>query len=171
MKWFPLILIILALVILWLTQRGRKRLGLPHGRVVSTDMGKWQVNNQVLYDPQHKLAGRPDYLVKYKNSLIPVEMKSGHTPTQPYESHIHQLAAYCHLVAVTTGKTPPYGYLHYPEKTFKIDFTPQLHQSLLSTIESMRESLWQDQSVPRSHQQPIRCINCGYREICDQRLR
>lgn len=171
MNWFPVILIVIALVILWLTQRGRKRMGLPPGRVVSTDMGQWQSNNQVLYDPQHKLAGKPDYLVQQRKIIIPVEVKSGHTPAQAYESHILQLAAYCHLVAVSTGKTPPYGLLHYPEKTFKIDFSPQLQQTLLSTLESMRDDLQQGQSVPRSHQQPNRCINCGYREICDQRLR
>jgi len=170
MNWFPIILIAIALVILWITQRGRKRMGLPRGRVVSTDMGKWQTNNQVLYDPHHKLAGRPDYLVQHKNSLIPVEVKTGHTPAQPYDSHILQLAAYGHLVAVSTGKTPPYGFLHYPEKTFKIDFSPQLQQTLLSTLESMRDDLQQDQSVPRSHQHPNRCQSCGYREICDQRL-
>jgi len=170
MNWYPAILIVIALIILWLTKRGRKRLGLPRGRVVSTDMGKWQANNQVLYDPQYKLAGRPDYLVQHRNILIPVEVKTGHTPTQPYDSHILQLAAYCHLVGVSTGKTPPYGFLHYPEKTFKIDFSPKLHQSLLSTLDSMRDNRQRNQSMPRSHQQPNRCVNCGYHDICDQRL-
>ncbi len=171
MNWFPLILIISALLIFGLTRRQKKRLGMPQGRVVYTDMGKWQINNQVLYDPQQKLAGKPDYLVQQKNGLIPIEVKTGRTPTQPYDSHVLQLAAYCHLVGVTSGQTPPYGFLHYPDKTFKIDFTPNLQQTLLSTLESMRNDLQSSRSVPRSHQQPNRCINCGYRDICDQRLR
>ena len=170
MTWYPAILVIIALILLWLTQRGQKRMGLPRGRVVSTDMGKWQKNNQVLFDPHQKLAGRPDYLVEHNNTLIPIEVKTGHTPSQPYDSHILQLAAYCHLVAVSTGKTPPYGFLNYPERTFKIDFNSELQQTLLLTMGSMRNYQHQNQGVPRSHHQANRCVNCGYREICDQRL-
>jgi CRISPR-associated exonuclease Cas4 len=170
MNWFPVLLIVIALIILWLTQRGRKRMGLPQGRVVSTDMGQWQVNNQVLYDPQLKLAGKPDYLVQQRNRIIPVEVKTGYTPAQPYDSHIFQLAAYCHLVGVTTGKAPPYGFLHYPEKTFEINFDHNLQQALYATLDSMRQDLHSGQSVPRSHQHPKRCVHCGYRDICDQCL-
>ena len=170
MKWLPFLLILLALGLLWLAKRQREQTGLPGGRVVYADMGRWQPNSQAIYDPKRNLAGKPDYLV-YKDGIpIPVEVKSGRTPAHPYDSHIFQLAAYCYLVETATGKTPPYGILHYPQQTFEIKYTPELKNALFALIDDMRLKERLKDSVDRSHEHAARCQSCSYRDTCDQRL-
>lgn len=167
--WLPVLLIALALALLWLARRRRKQTGLPEGQIHYADMGEWQPTSQPLYDPRLKLAGKPDYLVHQDGLLIPVEVKTGRTPQRPYESHIMQLAAYCYLVEVSTGKTPPKGILCYPERTFDIAYTPALRTSLEAQIGAMRTAV-QAGEVPRSHNSTARCAGCSYRKVCDQRL-
>jgi CRISPR-associated exonuclease Cas4 len=170
MLWLPLILIFLALLVLWLSRRQQKKTGLPEGRVVYADMGKWQPNSQALYDPKLDLTGKPDYLIYQDNFPIPVEVKTGRTPSKPYDSHVFQLAAYCYLVEAVTGKRPPYGILNYPDQTFEIKYTENLRQSLLDLLGDLRIKERSRAAVPRSHDHAARCSHCGFRSICDERL-
>lgn len=170
MIWLPLFLILLALTVLWLANRQREQTGLPGGRIASADMGKWQPNSQPLFDPKLNLAGKPDYLAYKEGIPIPVEVKTGRTPAQPYDSHIFQLAAYCYLVEATTGKTPPHGILHYPRETFEIEYTPKLQSALEALLSDMRSKARQQAGVARSHEHPARCAGCGFGGVCDQML-
>jgi len=165
----PLLLILLALALFWMAARRRKAGGLPAGRVVYTDTGQGGKVEKPLFDPQSSLVGKPDYLVEQDGLLIPVEVKSSYAPPEPYDSHIYQLAAYSLLVFRVYGKRPPHGLLRYRNRTFAIDFTPELEASLLERLSEMR---LQEKSgdANRSHQSPARCAACGYRQICDQRL-
>ena len=124
---------------------------------------------QPLYDPQSGLTGKPDYLVEQDGVSIPVEVKSGWAPDAPHEGHIYQLAAYCLLVQRLKGQRPPYGLIAYRNRTFAIDYTPELEQRLLELVEGLRRHE-RKAEVPRSHQDPARCARCGYRSMCDQRL-
>ena len=171
MIYFALALIAAAILFLWLANRQRNQAGLPAGRISYTDVGEWQPNHQALYDPKLGLAGKPDYLVYVNGVPVPVEVKSGRTPTAPYDSHIIQLAAYCYLVEVTTGKEPPYGLLRYPQETFEIDYTPELRAELLELVEAIRADSRRRTPPERSHENARRCSGCGYRETCDQRLK
>ena len=171
MIYFALALIAAAVLFLWLANRQRSQAGLPAGRISYTDVGEWQPNHQALYDPKLGLAGKPDYLVYVNGVPVPVEVKSGRTPTAPYDSHIIQLAAYCYLVEVTTGKEPPYGLLRYPQETFEIDYTPELRAELLELVEAIRADSRRRTPPERSHENARRCSGCGYRETCDQRLK
>ena len=165
-----LILILLALILFWQARRQRKAAGLPGGRIIYTDTRQWGPVEKPLYEPTLNLAGKPDYLVMQSNGqIIPVEVKSGRSPAAPFDSHIYQLAVYCLLVERTLGKRPPYGILHYPGRTFAIDYTPTLESTLLDRLAEMRQ---QERlgAADRSHEQPGRCARCGYRSICDQRL-
>ena len=54
-----------------------------------------------LYASGANLAGKPDYLVRRWRYVLPVEVKSGPAPAEPYRSHVLQLAAYCLLVEET----------------------------------------------------------------------
>ena len=89
--------------------------------------------------------------------------------TAPYDAHIFQLAAYCLLVQRHYGKRPAYGILHYPNRTFAIDYTARLEEQLLRLLEEMHAQE-RRKDLPRSHDSPARCSRCGYRLICDQRL-
>ena len=158
-----------AVLILLVAQRRRQASGLPAGRVVYSDTRGWRHVESPLFDPIISLTGRPDYLVDHGGEIIPVEVKSSQAPTQPYESHVYQLAAYCRLVQAVYGKRPSYGLLHYPDRTFAVDYSPQLEANLLDLLEEMRLCTT-GEDASRSHDSPPRCQACGYRSICDQKL-
>jgi CRISPR-associated exonuclease Cas4 len=101
--------------------------------------------------------------------IIPVEVKTGRTPSAPYDSHIFQVAAYCLLVEKTYGKRPAYGIIHYPNRDFAVDYTGQLESSLLDQLAEIKRDEVRS-NIPRSHQDPARCRGCGFRKICDESL-
>jgi len=169
MLYLAVFFLFLALVLFWLSTRQRRSAGLPAGRVIYTDTRAWGPVEQPLYDAGLGLTGKPDYLVEQQGQVIPVEVKSGRVGGTPHDSHIYQLAAYCLLVHRQLGKRPAYGILHYPNRTFAIDYTPQLEASLLALLDEMHGQQ-KRKDVARSHENPARCSRCGFRHICDQRL-
>jgi CRISPR-associated exonuclease Cas4 len=162
-------LILVALAMLWQASRVKREIGLPAGRVIYTDTSSWSPVEASLYDPELGLAGRPDYLVEGRHEIIPVEVKSSRASSSPYDSHIFQLAAYCLLVERSTGIRPSHGILHYANRTFAVDFTPELEAALLTLIDEMRVKA-RRKEVARSHESAARCNACGYRSLCNQRL-
>ena len=169
MLYAAILLILLALLIFWQSTRQRKEAGLPGGRIIYTDTGGWGKLERPLYDGALGLTGKPDYLVQQNGRIIPVEVKSGRAPEAPYDSHIYQLAAYCLLVEKTYGKRPPYGIVHYNDRDFAVDFTPELEASLLDLLAEMRRDETRA-DVDRSHEQAARCARCGFRKRCDRSL-
>jgi CRISPR-associated exonuclease Cas4 len=168
---FPLILLVLAIFLFWISSRRRETLGLPGGRVVYVDTRQWAKTERPLYDPATGLTGRPDYLIEQGGTRIPVEVKSSYAPLQPHASHVYQLAAYCLLVEKTTGRRPAYGIVHYRNRTFAIDYTPALESNLLALVSDIRGKEKDPGAAPLcSHNEPARCARCGYRQVCDQRL-
>jgi CRISPR-associated exonuclease Cas4 len=162
-------LLLLALVLLWQSGRKQRSAGLPGGRVIYTDTGAWGKVEKPLYDPALGLTGKPDYLVEKNGQLIPVEVKSGRAPEAPYDSHIYQLAAYCLLVERTMGSRPPYGIIHYNDRDFAVDYTPDLENSLLDLLADIRRDERREE-VDRSHDSPARCNKCGFRNICEEKI-
>ncbi|MBN1937616.1 MAG: CRISPR-associated protein Cas4 [Anaerolineae bacterium] len=163
-------LLLMSMLILWGSNQLRRRTGLPAGRVIYTDTRAWQECPKPLYASWVNLAGKPDYLVKQLHYVIPVEVKTSRAPAEPYRSHVLQLAAYCLLVEETYGRRPPYGLIHYSDRTFSIRYTKALEDELLDTIEWMRED-YVSADVSRSHNDPLRCQHCGFTEYCDQQLK
>jgi CRISPR-associated exonuclease Cas4 len=171
-SWLLLIALILGGLGFWLMIRARaarRESGLPVGRVTYADTGAWERCERPLFSWQYRLTGRPDYLVRSRQGVIPVEVKSGPAPQQPYPAHILQLAAYCLLVEEQESRAPRHGILKYQDRTFEIQYTPALRSHLLTTLDAMRADL-HAREVMRSHEEPQRCRGCGYREKCDQRL-
>src|SRR3990172_6771100 len=164
------LLILGALLLLWAAARQRRSAGLPGGRIIYTDTNRWDRLEKPLYDPALEITGKPDYLVEQGGTLIPVEVKSRRISRAPYDSHVYQLAAYCLLVQRVFGKRPPYGILQYANRTFAIDYTPELERALLDVLTEMR-SQERRRDVERSHNSPQRCARCGFRSVCDQALR
>jgi CRISPR-associated exonuclease Cas4 len=162
-----IVLMVAANLLLWLARRKRRSAGIPPGRIVYTDTGMMRKVEKPLYDSELNLTGRPDYLVKHKEYWIPVEVKSGWSPSIPYESHVLQLAAYCILVERSTGQRPPYGILKYRNRSYEIEYTPQLETDLLNVLAEMRYQIRKGEAE-RSHDVPARCARCGYRSMCDQ---
>jgi CRISPR-associated exonuclease Cas4 len=165
-------LAVLAGLLFVLSRRMRRAAGLPAGRVIYADTGAWQRNEQALYSERHRLAGKPDYLVRQGGRVIPVEVKSGPAPDAPHEGHLLQLAAYCLLVAETSGNRPPYGILQYADRQYAIDYTAELEGRLRDALRRLRDDADADaaRGPRRSHAAPERCARCGVRDSCDQRL-
>ncbi len=166
---FSILLFFLAALLFWLSGRQRKQLGVPQGRLIYEDMDVSGKLRRPLYDAELDLIGKPDYLIRQANELIPVEVKSGRSPKKPYDSHIYQLAAYCLLVSSNFGQRPSHGLIRYPERSFKINFTEALEKDLRTLLKEMRGH--RQATLPdRSHQHSARCKACGYLEHCDQSL-
>jgi CRISPR-associated exonuclease Cas4 len=115
------------------------------------------------------LSGRPDYIIKVGDKLIPVEEKTGRTPKGPLFSHIIQIAAYCLLMEETSGKAPPYGLLKYPEHEHEIEYNEDLKKLLLEKLAEMR-TIVKTEVAHRNHNRPGKCKNCSRRDICPERL-
>src|SRR5215213_2550839 len=154
---FGLALLLLALVALVWALRLRRTTGLPWAPVLYRDTGG-SVPEKPLIARKLGLVGKPDYLLELRGQIIPVEVKPGRRAARPYESDLMQLAAYCLLVEETSGEAPPYGLLRYAEQTFRLDYTSQVRAALQSPAST------------RSHDDPRRCLGCGFFEQCDEAI-
>ncbi len=159
-----------AFFLLWRANRQRTDSGLPLGRIVYDDSGgRKRLVERPLFEPTLGITGKPDYLVEQKGLLIPVEVKSSAAPAQPYDSHIMQLAAYCYLVEKTLHCRPPHGIIRYRNRSFEVDYTEDLETQFLDLVMEIRQ-VEKSGEADRSHDFPARCLGCGYRGACDQRL-
>jgi CRISPR-associated exonuclease Cas4 len=167
-----ILFLLLGLAALWLSRAARAGSGLPHGEVVYSDTSAWGAVEKPLFSAAFRLAGKPDYLVKEGRGRapIPVEVKSSPAPGDgPRPGHVMQLAAYCLLVEETTGKRPAYGIVKYADKAFSIENTDGLRSALLDVLDEMRNAT-RAGGASRSHDDARRCVGCGYRHACDERL-
>lgn len=174
LAYLSLLVFLIGIVLFLYANRSKKASGLPAGRLVYSDTNHWLSQDEPLYDPATGLTGKPDYLIRDRAQIIPVEVKSGRLPPTPYETHIYQLAAYCLLVERVLGIRPPYGLLHYTGesqsgRSFRVDYTHQLEKELTQLLTEIRHQA-KRQDLPRSHQSIGRCRACGFRELCDEKL-
>jgi CRISPR-associated exonuclease Cas4 len=101
--------------------------------------------------------------------IIPVEIKTGETPKEPYEGHILQLAAYCHLVEQAYRIRPEYGIIRYGTREFRIPYTLDLERDLERMVAEMRAKRAHGE-IHRNHRRRGKCSACGFREVCSERL-
>ncbi len=135
------------------------------GKIEYIDMDR----SKVFKSEKYGLSGRPDYIIKLKDQLIPVEEKKGRTPRGPLFSHILQVAAYCLLIEETNGEAPSHGLLKYPEHEHDIEYNDDLKKVLLQKLDEMRGVI-ERQDAHRNHNRPGKCMNCSRREVCPERL-
>lgn len=150
------------------TRSVRKEFGIPEGELLYSDL---DAPSEVLYSEAHLISGKPDYVLRDEmtGAYIPVEVKSGRA-RKPYWNHILQLAAYCILVEERYGTSVPYGTLVYGNGgQHRIEFTPDLREQVLATVDEMRTCL-EDGSARRNHNAAVRCRSCAYRGECGSAL-
>lgn len=135
------------------------------GKIEYIDMGDAKVYKSERYG----LTGRPDYVIKLDDKLIPVEEKKGRTPKGPLFSHILQVAAYCLLIEEATGKAPPYGLLKYPEQEHEIEYDEDLKKMLLEKLKEMRRIMITEEAH-RNHNRPGKCLHCSRNSVCPEKL-
>jgi CRISPR-associated exonuclease Cas4 len=166
----PLALLLVAIVLFLLAQRARRQSGLPAGVVVYTDAGGWTRAEAPLFSKALGLTGKPDYLVRRGDEVVPVEVKSMPAPAGgPHAAHSFQLAAYCALVAEAYGRRPGYGLIKYADQTLAVPYTAALEAELRALLDEIRADR-EAGDVPRSHQQAARCRACGFRAVCSDSL-
>jgi CRISPR-associated exonuclease Cas4 len=165
------VLLALALLLWWRRGVLAEQAGLPDGRILYTDAGSaWITTDEALYDRHLRLVGKPDYLVEESSGMIvPVEIKSGRAPSEPWESHLYQLAAYCWLVEREYGIRPSHGIIQYKDRAFAVDYTDELREDFLDLLTEMREDMYEIE-VDRDHNDWHRCARCGVASACTQRL-
>jgi CRISPR-associated exonuclease Cas4 len=179
------LLLICVAVAAQIAARGRAReTGLPAGSLVYSDTGfavgklapahlnaEGERQERALISRKFGLTGRPDYLVRTREGIVPVEAKSTRRPASglPYDSHLMQLAAYCLLVEDALGARVPYGLMRYADGEVRVEYTQELRETLLEIIAEIRDAREADE-VHRSHDEQRRCASCGYREVCDESL-
>lgn len=167
-----------------LAKRTTAQSGMPAGTVIYSDTGLavgklgplttdeyGQQLERPLISKRHGLVGRPDYLVKTGEGIIPVEIKSARLPAngQPYDSHVMQLAAYCLLVEDLLDADVTHGIIRYRDAEIRVEYTPELRAELIDRIEEMRIAR-SSKDVHRSHEDGGRCANCWMRDVCDEAL-
>lgn len=140
--------------------------GLAPGELAYSDLDK---PAETLRSAKYDLTGRPDYIVRRGGHFIPVEVKTGRTPTTPHESHLMQLGVYCLLVEEKYGARPPTCVLQYPERSFEVAFTDEFRDKVLETTLKMRLAEMTG-NVHRTHNQPGKCRGCSRRDACPERL-
>lgn len=139
---------------------------IPKGRITYTDLNK---PSEPLYSKRYRISGKPDYIVKIKDYIVPVELKSG-SYSKPYKNHILQLAAYCQIIEDVYNVFVPYGILVYDEESYRIPFNPSLRFELVNVIDKMRQHLLSDTELELNHHDPNRCYNCSMLKYCTKRL-
>src|SRR5688572_30674022 len=162
-------LLIGAVALLAWSARLRRESGLPQGLVTHSDVDEAR-RSALLISHRYGLTGTPDYIVDTPDGPVPVEVKPSRTDTEPRESHLLQVLAYCLLLEEQESTRPPYGLLRYSTETFRVDYNSQTRQHVIAVIAEMREAAKQLE-VHRSHDVPAKCRMCTYRTVCDEALR
>jgi CRISPR-associated exonuclease Cas4 len=145
-----------------------RRSGRPRGRAVYQDRA--EEASPMLRARTLRLRGRPDLLIAEGGTIIPVEIKTGRTPREPYHGHVLQLLAYCLLVEEHHGVRPPYGLIRYPEREFRIAYDDRRERELRALVATVAREKARAAEQHRSHAAPPRCAACGFRAHCDERL-
>ena len=93
---------LIAAALAWFVGRGLfARTGLTTRDILYADVGSTFPQPAPLVSKRYRLSGKPDYLVRVKEGIAPVELKSSRSPSsgRPYDGHLFQLAAYCIRIA------------------------------------------------------------------------
>ncbi len=146
------------------TRQRQKEAGLVPGKLVQSEG-----DHKVLEDPEWNLRGTPDQVLKTAHGLVPVELKTGKSPSKPFPNHQLQLACYLRLLEVQKGRRPEYGLLNYRDGVFRVEWTPELEAELRTTLDRMEQAV-REGKADRDHGHVGRCRGCARREACDQRL-
>jgi CRISPR-associated exonuclease Cas4 len=118
---------------------------------------------------KYGLVGKPDYVIKLGENVIPVEEKKGRSPRGPLFSHILQIAAYCILIEEASGRPPPYGLLKYPAHDHEIEYNEDLKKLLIQKLAEMRKTMVTGEAH-RNHNRPGKCRYCSRRDVCLEKL-
>lgn len=158
------------LVLLWVIRAGGKPTrvtGLPEGEIVYSGISGHGV--KLLHAHRFHLSGKPDYVVKRGTEFLSVEVKSGATPRELYDSDRMQVVAQALLVEEEFGQRPKVGYVRYADKTFKVKISPKSVEKVEKAIAVMREAR-ATATIPDAYPAWYLCPTCK-RTSCPKRVK
>jgi CRISPR/Cas system-associated exonuclease Cas4 (RecB family) len=129
-----LALLFCAVLLLLLIRLLQKRMGSLNEKIFYQDSSITHAD--VLYANSLPLKGKPDAIIKISGSLIPVEIKTGRTPTRPRPNHVMQLMSYCYLIEEVYNVKPTCGILRYSQTgtEFEIPYTANAKETIESLV-------------------------------------
>jgi CRISPR-associated exonuclease Cas4 len=154
-----LIIVALALFVAsWMLERGT---GVRVGEVSVEPL---------LVDEARRLRGRPDYLVRERGGLVPIELKPLRRSTVLYESDRMQIGAYLLMVRATYPREfAGYGRVRYRDVEFTVTLDPALEARCLALAERVRAARGAG-VVHRTHDIAGKCGACAHRAACGESL-
>jgi len=124
----------------------------------------------LLVDEARRLRGRPDYLVRERAGLVPIELKPLRRSTVLYESDRVQLGAYLLLVRASYPSAfAGYGRVRYRDVEFTVTLDPALEARCLALAERVRAARGAG-DVHRTHDIAGKCGACAHRAACGESL-
>lgn len=165
-----IILFVLAVVVLllWINLR-RHQIGLTEGEIVYEAAGTTRIDD-ALVSRRYKLVGKPDYVARTPQGLVPVELKSRLCGKGgPRDGEKAQLFAYCLLVEETMAAPVRSGILRYADCELTVTFGERERAWVLELLGQMQQ-IRNSSEVARSHSHALRCQKCGVRASCGQAL-
>lgn len=160
-------LVLISKIINKKTENLKKSSKIQDGKIIYSDLNK---PSKAFFSRRYMIAGKPDYVIENMGKVIPVEFKSG-VHERVFDSHVLQLAAYCHLIEENFGVFVPYGVLVYSDKkSFKIAFNPKLRFELEESLKEMRKIIRKGKVV-RNHDSRNKCNLCSMSDFCDFKIK
>lgn len=132
-------ILFIGLVLFFLLKKRERTIGSLKGKILYQD----SANAPVLYAKTLPLCGKPDYIIQVDKMIVPIEVKTGRTPTSPYPNNTMQLMTYCYIATEVFGIRPKGGILKYPDREFTLEYTKEAEESvkkLVGEIEEAKES-------------------------------
>lgn len=151
------LLLLVGVVLVVLSRRGRKARGLGEGETLALD-------DVTLFSERLGLVGRPDRLVRDGEHVIPEEWKSS---KRVYQGHKLQLGAYFLLIEEEYGKRPPHGVVVLGDGSrVEVENTEALRSEVLAIAAAIREHRSKVGEEIPVRQPAWKCRACGQRENC-----
>ena len=123
----------------------------------------------LLKSHKHGLQGKPDFIFqsRFGRRLIPMELKSGKTPTDgPFFGDLMQLAAYFLIIEESHGKRPKRGLLRYKDGMYVVKNTARRRRELRKIAADMRAMLETGQGM--ANPSFVQCRYCVARDtVCE----
>ena len=150
---------LLGLVLLLVATRVRRGRGLSAGETVALD-------DVTLSSARLGLLGRPDRIVKQRDTYIPEEWKSSRRVSH---GHRLQLGTYFLLIEEEYGVRPPFGVVALGDGTrVRVENTPALRAEVLASAEQIRAHRAKLSEPIPVRQPAFKCRRCGQRANCAQ---
>lgn len=116
-----------------------------------------------LHSDNFMISGKPDYIFKKGDDIIPVELKSSEVD-MPLEKDIMQLAVYFLLIEESYGTRPQKGRLIYANKAYEIYNNYYIRKKVINIINEMGNI--KEGNIHRYRIDKSVCYTCLYKDIC-----